>query len=111
MAGKKAHALVMAGPKAMTDYARAALIEVFGPGIETRITGTATTNWTNDPLVLGSYSHARPGSAEFRREMIARDTGRVAFAGEAFSPQWQATAHGAYDSGRRVAGLMAGKIS
>ncbi|WP_377172352.1 flavin monoamine oxidase family protein [Roseovarius aquimarinus] len=111
MAGRTAHGLVMDGPGAMVDYARAALRQAFGPQIEKRITGTATTNWTNDPLVLGSYSHARPGSAGFRREMIARDTGRVAFAGEAFSPQWQATAHGAYDSGRRVAGRMAEKIS
>ncbi|WP_281966497.1 flavin monoamine oxidase family protein [Roseovarius nanhaiticus] len=111
MAGAKAHALVMAGPEAMTDYARAALVQVFGAGIEKRITGTATTNWTNDPLVLGSYSHARPGSADFRREMIARDTGRVAFAGEAFSLHWQATAHGAYDSGRSTAARMALKIS
>ncbi|MFX0546190.1 flavin monoamine oxidase family protein [Roseovarius sp. S1116L3] len=111
MAGAEAHALVMAGPDAMIDYARGALIQAFGAQIESRITGSATTNWTNDPLVLGSYSHARPGSAAFRREMITRDTGRVAFAGEAFSPQWQATAHGAYASGRDVAAQMASKIS
>ncbi|MFX0541802.1 flavin monoamine oxidase family protein [Roseovarius sp. S4756] len=111
MAGKKAHALVMAGPDAMTDYAQSALVQVFGADITGRIIGSATTNWTNDPLVLGSYSHARPGSANFRREMIAQDTGRVAFAGEAFSPQWQATAHGAYASGRDTAAQMAAKIS
>ncbi len=111
MAGTYAHALVMAGPEAMTDYARGALIDAFGTQIEDRITGTATTNWTNDPLVLGSYSHARPGSAQFRRDMITRDTGSVAFAGEAFSLNWQATAHGAYQSGRDVAARMADHVS
>ncbi|WP_165802891.1 flavin monoamine oxidase family protein [Pelagivirga sediminicola] len=107
MGGKDAHALVMAGPEAMTDYARGALITAFGTQIADRITATATTSWTNDPLFLGSYSHARPGSAQFRRDMIDADTGRVAFAGEAFSPSWQATAHGAYASGRHVAARMA----
>ncbi len=106
MAGAYAHALVMGGPEAMTDYARGALIAAFGSQIGDRIIGTATTNWTNDPLVLGSYSHALPGSAQFRRDMITRDTGTVAFAGEAFSPNWQATAHGAYASGRDVAARM-----
>ena len=110
MAGKKARALVAAGPEAMAVYARGALIEAFGARIEDRITGTATTNWTNDPLILGSYSHAVPGAAQLRRDMIARDTGTVAFAGEAFSPKWQATAHGAYTSGRHVAARMAEQL-
>ena len=35
------------------------------------------------------------------------DTGNVAFAGEAFSRQWQATAHGAYQSGRDAAARVA----
>ncbi|HEY9039593.1 MAG TPA: FAD-dependent oxidoreductase [Roseovarius sp.] len=110
MAGNYAHALVMAGPQAVADYARGALIDAFGTRIEDRIIAAATTNWTNDPLVLGSYSHARPGSAQFRRDMIARETGRVAFAGEAFSLNWQATAHGAYASGRAVAARMAALV-
>ena len=110
MAGAKAHALVMAGPRAMADYARAALVTAFGSEAERHIIGTATTDWTSDPLILGSYSHARPGAAELRREMITRDTGRVAFAGEAFSLKWQATAHGAYSSGRHVAARMIDRI-
>ncbi len=111
MAGKEAHALVTAGPEAMKDYARAALIEAFGARIDETIIASATTNWTGDPLVLGSYSHARPGAAQLRRDMIAADTGRVAFAGEAFSAQWQATAHGAYASGRGVAARLAAMLS
>jgi monoamine oxidase len=43
--------------------------------------------------------------------MIEADTGRVAFAGEAFSMDWQATAHGAYESGREVARRMAKQVS
>ena len=111
VAGDTARALVMAGPAAMMDYAQGALVQAFGSNITDRITGTATTDWTHDPLILGSYSQARPGAAQLRRDLIAADTGRVAFAGEAFSLQWQATAHGAYASGRDVAARMAATLS
>ncbi|MEX1236041.1 MAG: NAD(P)/FAD-dependent oxidoreductase [Roseovarius sp.] len=111
IAGKTARVLAAAGPEAMIGHARDALTEAFGPRIMDRVIGTATTSWTTDPLVLGSYSHAVPGAAQLRRDMIAQDTGRVAFAGEAFSPEWQATAHGAYASGRSVAERMAAQLS
>lgn len=110
IAGEQARALTEAGDAAMTDYARNALVAVFGAQISRRIIGTATTNWTQDPRILGSYSHARPGAAQLRRDMIEADTGSVAFAGEAFSLHWQATAHGAYASGREVAARLAENI-
>ena len=106
IAGDQARALTIAGKSAMIDYARDALMAIFGAGIAKRIIGTATTNWMHDPLIMGSYSHVRPDAAQQRRDMIDADTGRVVFAGEAFSRNWQATAHGAYDSGRRAAARM-----
>ena len=43
--------------------------------------------------------------------MIDADTGNLAFAGEAFSLGYQATAHGAYQSGRAVAAQLLKRIS
>ncbi|MCZ4351854.1 FAD-dependent oxidoreductase [Roseovarius aestuarii] len=103
IAGTPARDAVRAGPAAMTDLAVQHLVTVFGGDVTRLITGTAATGWTNNPLILGSYSHARPGKAAKRRELIKRDTGPIGFAGEAFSLQWEATAHGAYQSGRDVA--------
>lgn len=79
----------------------------FGSAAGDRILGMATTGWDENPLIRGAYSCARPGTGTRRHEMIAADTGRIAFAGEAFSRKWQATAHGAYQSGRDVAARIA----
>lgn len=103
IAGTPAREAVRAGPAALTDLATHHLVTAFGADVTRLITGTATTNWTDDPLILGSYSHARPGMAAKRRDLITRDTGMIGFAGEAFSLHWEATAHGAYQSGRDVA--------
>ncbi len=109
--GTPAREVSTAGPEAMKDLATQHLVAAFGADITRIITGTATTGWTQDPFILGSYSHAEPGSAQLRRDLISRDTGAIGFAGEAFSLKWQATAHGAYQSGRDVAGRMAGALS
>ena len=108
--GTPARDAVRAGHAAMTDLAIQHLVTAFGSDITKIITGTATTSWTQDPLILGSYSHARPGFAAKRRELIARDTGPIGLAGEAFSLNWEATAHGAYQSGRDVAARIAGRL-
>lgn len=115
LGGSLARGLADAGAAAMTDFALERLALAFGTDIRAEVVATATTGWQHDPSVLGAYSHARPGAASRRHAMIAADTGRIAFAGEAFSRPWQATAHGAYASGRdvaaRVAAHVAGAIS
>lgn len=108
--GTPARDAVRAGPRAMTDMAVQHLVTAFGSDVTKLITGTATTGWTEDPLIQGSYSHARPGHAQKRRDLIARDTGAIGFAGEAFSLQWQATAHGAYQTGRDMVGRMVPRL-
>jgi len=109
--GTPAREVSAAGPAAMKDLATQHLIAAFGGDFAKQITGTATTGWTQDPFILGSYSHAQPGSAQLRRDLIARDTGAIGFAGEAFSLHWQATAHGAYQSGRDVAGRISVRLA
>ncbi|RKF16406.1 FAD-binding protein [Roseovarius spongiae] len=107
VAGDVARDLAGAGRAATIDFARGHLARAFGAEVLHAITGSAATGWTCDPLILGSYSHARPGAAQLRRDLIDADTGCVAFAGEALSRQWQATAHGAWASGQDVAARLA----
>lgn len=90
----------------MVEFAMERLIACFGSGIKSRMINAATTGWGNNLFVRGGYSYAKPGCAHLRHEMIAADTGNLAFAGEAFSKQWQATAHGAWVSGRDVVGRI-----
>ena len=77
-------------------FVQSRLSLALGPEVDALITGAACTNWLNDPLFLGSYSHAKPGFGQMRRDMIKEDTGRIGFAGEASSLHHQATAHGAF---------------
>ena len=111
MAGAPVRDLTAEGDDALISFARERLTMAFGSDFTSRIAKAAPTGWTRNSLIRGSYSHARPGHAKQRRDMIVEDTGRVAFAGEAFSLKWQATAHGAYQSGRDVAARVAGHVS
>jgi monoamine oxidase len=110
MAGGLARDLSAAGAPTMIDFALRHLEAAFGAGIRGTIRATATTGWRRNPLVRGAYSYCRPGHAATRERLIDADTGRVAFAGEAFSRRWQATAHGAYQSGRDVAARLAAAL-
>lgn len=106
VAGSVAKDLLAEGDAAMVAFAMERLIAAFGADIKTRMVNAATTGWGNNRFVAGGYSFAKPGCAHLRHEMIAADTGNLAFAGEAFSMQWEATAHGAWASGRDVAGRL-----
>ncbi|MGC1430244.1 MAG: NAD(P)/FAD-dependent oxidoreductase [Albidovulum sp.] len=110
VAGTDARDLVSAGEEAMTAFAVENLAHAIGSDIRKLICGTAVTRWQTNPFVQGGYSNARPGAAQNRRDMIALDTGAIAFAGEAFSRPWYATAHGAYQSGQDVANRLAGRL-
>ena len=64
----------------------------------------AESRWAHDPFARGSYSHALPGHAGARAVLAAPVDGRLFFAGEATSPDFFSTAHGARDIGERAAG-------
>ena len=103
IAGGPARALMQMSEAARIAVVQSRLRLALGSEVDALITGAASTNWLLDPLILGSYSHAEPGFGQMRRDMIAEDTGRIGFAGEAFSLHHQATAHGAFVSGRDIA--------
>jgi len=110
MAGSVARDLGREGAAAMVAFATGRLAAVLGPEFQKEIVRAVPTGWQQNPFVKGGYSYVKPGARERRHAMIAADTGNVAFAGEAFSRRWQATAHGAYQSGRDVAARVAGTL-
>jgi monoamine oxidase len=106
VAGSVAKELLAAGDAAMVEFAMERLVAGFGSDIKARMVNAATTDWGSNLFVRGGYSFAKPGCAHLRHQMIEADTGNLAFAGEAFSRRWEATAHGAWASGRDVAGRL-----
>lgn len=91
--------LERSGPAAMADFAIEKLKSVYGAGIEKHISKTSCSAWDGDLFVRGAYSCARPGSGHCRADLAAPVDGRLFFAGEATSPEFFATCHGAYLTG------------
>src|SRR5207245_2633931 len=67
--------------------------------IRRQIAPLASTAWLHDPWARGSYSYALPGHAGDRALLAAPVDDRLFFAGEACSPNFFSTAHGAYMTG------------
>jgi monoamine oxidase len=62
------------------------------------------TRWASDPFARGSFSYLAVGATPEDRMALAEPVeDRIFFAGEATSPPYAATTHGAYLSGLRAA--------
>jgi monoamine oxidase len=61
------------------------------------------TSWEDDPLAGGGYAVFSPEFDPRLREWLRRPAGRVMFAGEHTSVEWEGYMNGAVDSGRRAA--------
>jgi len=59
--------------------------------------------WNDDPWVRGGYAFFDPAFDPRGRDLLARPSGRVCFAGEHTSVRWQGYMNGAVESGRRAA--------
>jgi monoamine oxidase len=101
--GDFAHELEREGLKAYFDFAASELVSLLGSNFATRIKPIAASQWLSDPYALGSYSYAIPGHADDRARLATPVEERLFFAGEACSPNFFSTAHGAYVSGREAA--------
>jgi monoamine oxidase len=101
--GDFASGLEREGPKAYFDFAAGELVSLLGSDFAVRIKPMAASQWRSDPYALGSYSCARPGHADDRRKLAEPVEERLFFAGEACSPNFFSTAHGAYVSGCEAA--------
>ena len=97
--GRFADWLERAGQQASIDYVEEKLRHVFGSDIMKHAVARIVTAWRGDPWVKGAYSAAVPGQAHQRARLAEPVNERLYFAGEATSPDFFTTAHGAYLSG------------
>src|SRR4051794_21003183 len=70
------------------------------------------TRWSRDPFALGSYTYVKVGGdpSDITELSEPIGDGRVRFAGEATSPHYLASCHGAYLSGIREARRLLDKL-
>jgi len=101
--GRFARQLEEAGDGALAAEAIDEIAVLLGNDFRKKLKPLAESRWSHDPFARGSYSHALPGHAGKRAELAAPFDGRLFFAGEATSPNFFSTAHGARDSGERAA--------
>jgi monoamine oxidase len=107
--GRFARELEDAGDGALAAAAIDEIAALLGNDFRRKLKPLAGSRWAHDPFARGSYSHALPGHAGDRAVLAAPVDGRLFFAGEATSPNFFSTAHGARDSGERAAGeVLAG---
>jgi monoamine oxidase len=101
--GRFARELEDAGEGALAAQSIDEIAALLGNDYRRKLKPLAQSRWAHDPFARGSYSHALPGHAGDRAVLAAPVDGRLFFAGEATSPNFFSTAHGARDSGERAA--------
>jgi monoamine oxidase len=101
--GRFAQALEDAGDGAIAAHSIDEIAGFLGNDIRRKLKPLKESRWAHDPFARGSYSHALPGHAGDRSVLAAPVDERLFFAGEATSPNFFSTAHGARDSGERAA--------
>ena len=109
--GSFAHALENSGEGALAAQAIDEIVALLGSDFRRKLKPLAESHWAHDPFARGSYSHALPGHAGDRAVLAAPVDSRLFFAGEATSPNFFSTAHGARDSGERAAGEVVGLLA
>ena len=101
--GRFAQSLEDAGDGAIAAASIDEIVSILGNDFRRKLKPLAESRWAHDPFARGSYSHALPGHAGDREVLAAPVDGRLFFAGEATSPGFFSTAHGARDTGERAA--------
>ncbi|WP_438279068.1 flavin monoamine oxidase family protein [Nitrobacter sp.] len=101
--GSFARELEDAGDGAFAAQAIDEIVALLGSDFRRELKPLAESRWARDPFAQGAYSHALPGHAGDRAVLAAPVDSRLFFAGEATSPNFFSTAHGARDSGERAA--------
>jgi monoamine oxidase len=101
--GSFAKELEDAGSGAFAAQSIDEIASLLGNDFRRRLTPLTESRWAHDPFARGSYSHALPGRAGERAILAAPVDQCLFFAGEATSPNFFSTAHGALESGQRAA--------
>jgi monoamine oxidase len=76
-------------------------------GRPSRLLASQTVVWDHDPLARGGYAYFDPGFNPLWRAWLSRAHGRVVFAGEHTSVQYQGYMNGAIETGLRAAAEIA----
>lgn len=103
IAGHFARDMEREGEAAMIDFVLDALVRAFGSSLRKRVKKAVTTHWSSDIFINGAYSCAKPGHGDARKAFAAPIRERVFLAGEHVHPHFQATAHGAFETGEQAA--------
>jgi monoamine oxidase len=109
--GRFARELEDAGDGALAAQSIDEIVALLGNDFRRKLKPLSESRWAHDPFAQGSYSHALPGHAGKRAVLAAPVDGRLFFAGEATSPNFFSTAHGARDSGERAAGEVMASVA
>ena len=99
LAGPRWRAVESAGEGAMIAAVRDALVGVLGTDVKRHIAAVASSRWGAEPSILGAYSAAKPGRFHRRADIARSLEDRLFFAGEATSPEFFSTCHGAHLTG------------
>ncbi len=102
--GRFARELEDAGDGAFAAAAIDEIVALLGSDYRKKLRPLAASRWAHDPFANGSYSHALPGHAGDRAKLASPVNGRIFFAGEATSPNYFSTCHGALESGDQGGG-------
>jgi len=109
--GRFARELEDAGDGALAAQSIDEIAGFLGNDYRRKLRPLKESRWAHDPFARGSYSHALPGHAGMRAVLASPVDGRLFFAGEATSPNFFSTAHGARDSGEKAAGEVMGSAT
>lgn len=101
--GEFAARLEREGLEATAAFAGDELAALYGNDIRRHLVPLGRSTWHSDEWARGSYSYAMPGHAGDRARLAAPVDERIFFAGEACSPNFFSTAHGAYETGLAAA--------
>ena len=107
--GRFARELEDAGEGALMAASIDEIVALLGSDYRRKLKPLSESRWAHDPFARGSYSHALPGHAGKRAVLVKPVDGRLFFAGEATSPYFFSTAHGAQETGVRAAGEVMGE--
>ena len=107
--GRYARDLEDAGEGALMAASIDEIVALLGSDYRRKLKPLGESRWAHDPFARGSYSHALPGHADKRAVLAAPIDDRLFFAGEATSPYFFSTAHGAQETGLRAAAEVMGK--
>jgi len=99
LAGPKCAELEAAGKEMLIDVVTSALVSLLGSDVRNEATGAAVSLWGTEPYMRGAYAAALPGLAGKRVDLRRQVGDRLSFAGEATSPEYFSTCHGAWESG------------